>query len=83
LVLRFSVFFLVPRGILNWPPLTHARAHVKYFIFIFNSPQTVAQQEKKNKESDSLTKSCTTNNDSDKNTHNSTITKFFHKELII
>jgi len=30
------------------------------------SPQTVAQQEKKNKESDSLAKSCTTNNDSDK-----------------
>jgi len=29
------------------------------------SPQTVAQQEKKNKESSSLTKSCTANNDND------------------
>jgi len=33
------------------------------------SPQTVAQEEKKNKESNSLTKSCTTSNDSDEKTY--------------
>jgi len=40
-------------------------SHDVVYIHLY-SPQTVAQQEKKNKESDSLTKSCTKNNDSDK-----------------
>jgi len=46
--------------------LKESKQHLNIYDFIhLYSPQTVAQQEKKNEESNSLTKSCTTNNDTD------------------